>query len=429
MGDVASPAAAQGDRVSDAVVTPVAFADPPLLNAAGVHQPWALRSIVQVRLGGGLVGLGESYGDDTFLALLQRVAPRLVGLSPFDLNGLWTTVSTVVGGIDNPDSHGLTGPSSAQKSQARVFAAFEVAFLDLQGKVTGQPVHALLGGKVRDSVPFSAYLFYKWAGHPGAEPDEWGEAVDPAGIVAQAKKMVGEYGFTSLKLKGGAFPPDEEAAAVQALAEAFPDLPLRIDPNAAWTVPTSQRIAAQLDGVLEYLEDPTPGRVGMAEVAAGASMPLATNMCVVAFADIPEAVRLGSVGIVLSDHHYWGGLRASSHLAAICDTFGWGLSMHSNSHLGISLAAMVQLAAATPNLSYACDTHLPWATDDVVRNPLSFVAGSVPVPDAPGLGVELDPDALARLHEQYLRCGITRRDDATYMRQFRPDFVRPDGNW
>jgi glucarate dehydratase len=335
----------------------------------------------------------------------------------------------VVGGVDTPDAHGLTGPSSAQKSQARVFGAFEIAFLDLQGKLTGQPLHALLGGKVRDAVPFSAYLFYKWAGHPGAEPDEWGEAVDPDGIVAQARKMVGEYGFSSLKLKGGAFAPDEEAAAIKALSKAFPDLPLRIDPNAAWTVPTSQRIAAELDGVLEYLEDPTPGRAGMAEVARSASMPLATNMCVVAFADVPEAVALGSVGIVLSDHHFWGGLRASTHLAALCDTFGWGLSMHSNSHLGISLAAMVQLAAATPNLRYACDTHMPWATDDVVRTPLSFIDGAVPVPDAPGLGVELDADSLAHLHEQYLRCGITRRDDGSYMRQFRPDFVRPNGNW
>jgi glucarate dehydratase len=415
--------------VADVIVTPVAFADPPLLNAAGVHEPFALRSIIQVRLGDGMTGLGESYGDESFLALLRKVAPLLVGLSPFDLNGLWARVSGALGGVDTPDAHGLTGPSSAEKSQARAFAAFEIAFWDLQGKLTGQPVHELLGGKVRDAVPFSAYLFYKWAAHPGADPDEWGAAVDPDGIVAQAKKMVREYGFSSLKLKGGAFPPDEEAAAIKALAVEFPDMPLRLDPNAAWSVPTSLRIAAELDGVLEYLEDPTPGRAGMAEVAAAAPMPLATNMCVVAFADIPEAVALGSVGIVLSDHHYWGGLRASSHLAAICDTFGWGLSMHSNSHLGISLAAMVQLAAATPNLRYACDTHRPWATDDVVTRPLSFVDGAVPVPSAPGLGVELDPYALARLHEQYLDCGIRRRDDGSYMRQFRADFTKPVGVW
>jgi glucarate dehydratase len=415
--------------VAEVVVTPVAFADPPLLNAAGVHQPFALRSIIQVRLDNGMTGLGESYGDDTFLALLQQIAPRLTGLSPFDVNEMWGRVATVVGGADTPDAHGLTGPSSAQKSQARVFAAFEVAFLDLQGKLTGQPVHALLGGKVREAVPFSAYLFYKWAGHPNAEPDDWGAALDPAGVVTQARKLIDRYGFGSIKLKGGVFPPDQEVAAIQALAEAFPGVPLRLDPNAAWTVPTSHTVATELAGILEYLEDPTPGRAGMAEVAADATMPLATNMCVVAFADIPEAVRLGSVGVVLADHHYWGGLRASSHLAAICDTFGWGVSMHSNSHLGISLAAMVHLASATPNLRYACDTHIPWATDDVVGNPLSIVDGEVKAPDSPGLGVELDEAALARLHENYVRSGITRRDDGTYMQQFDPDFAPRKAFW
>src|SRR5882757_3546629 len=415
--------------INEVTVTPVAFADPPLLNAAGVHQPWALRSIVQVRMAGGQTGLGESYGDDTFLALLRKVSGQLIGLSPFDLNGLWSRIAGAIGGIDTPDTHGLTGPSSAEKSQARVFAAFEVAFLDLQGKLTGQPVHALLGGKVRTKVPFSAYLFYKWPGHPGSEPDDWGAALDPAGIVAQAHRMVDQYGFSSLKLKGGVFPPEQEVAAIRALAAAFPDHPLRIDPNGAWTVDTSHKVAAELGGVLEYLEDPTPGRAGMAQVAALSPMPLATNMCVVAFADIPEAVRLGSVGIVLSDHHYWGGLRASTHLAALCDTFGWALSMHSNSHLGISLAAMVHLSAATPNLRYACDTHMPWARDDVLRNPLSIVDGAIRVSDAPGLGVELDDDALARLHRQYRECGITRRDDGAYQRQFEPDFIRRSAAW
>lgn len=117
----------------------------------------------------------------------------------------------------------------------------------------------LLGGAVRDEVPFSAYLFYKWAAHPGHQPDSWGEALCPEQIVAQARTMVDRYGFTALKLKGGVFPPDQEADAIRALRTAFPHLPLRLDPNAAWTPETAVRIGAELDGVLEYLEDPTPG--------------------------------------------------------------------------------------------------------------------------------------------------------------------------
>ena len=288
----------------------------------------------------------------------------------------------------------------------------------------------LLGGRVRDRVPFSGYLFYKWAAHPGAEPDVYGEAVDPAGIVAQAQRMVEQYGFKSLKLKGGVFPPDEEIAAIRALRAAFPDHPLRLDPNCAWTVETSLRVAAETDGLLEYLEDPTAGLAGMAAVAAGAPMPLATNMCVVEFGDLPESVQRGSVQIVLSDHHYWGGLTDSAKLAAICRTFGLGLSMHSNSHLGISLAAMVHLGAATPNLTYDVDTHTPWQLGaDVVAEPLSFVDGAVVVPEGPGLGVTLDRDALARMHADYLACGIRERDDTGYLQQFQPEYEKRRPRW
>lgn len=416
--------------VRDVAVTPVAFPDPPLLNSAGVHQPWALRAVIQVRCADGSVGLGETYGDAPHLALLKATAAALDNLDIFDIAGLRRRIAEAIGAADTPDRHGLTGDSSAAKTLARVVSPFEVALLDLQGQAIGRPVHDLLGGKVRDRVPFSAYLFYKWAGHPGAEPDAWGAALDPDGIVTQARTMIDRYGFGSIKLKGGVFPPDEEIAAIRALRAAFPDLPLRLDPNAAWTPATSIKVAAQTDGLLEYLEDPTGGLAGMAEVAAVAPMPLATNMCVVAFADLPEAVRRGSVGIVLADHHYWGGLRASADLAATCRTWGLGVSMHSNSHLGISLAAMTHLAAATPDLTYAVDTHTPWQSGvDVVANPLPISRGSAPVPDTPGLGVTLDEDALARLHENWLRCGIRERDDTAYRQQFEPGYRKRRPRW
>jgi glucarate dehydratase len=91
---------------------------------------------------------------------------------------------------------------------------------------------------------------------------------------------------------------------------------------------------------------------------------------------------------------------------------------------------MTHLAAATPNLTYACDTHWPWKTEDVVRpGVLAFVDGAVEVPTGPGLGIEVDEDALATLHEQYVRCGLSRRDDTGYMRRFQPDFERKVAAW
>ncbi|MFI5698097.1 glucarate dehydratase family protein [Kribbella sp. NPDC051586] len=409
-------------RVARIELTPVAFADPPLLNVSGVHEPFALRTIVQVWTDDGLVGLGETYAADDHLTRLRAVADVLPGLDAFDLNGLRRRVAGVLragGGI--PDR---------QDPVEVVMSPFEVALLDAQGKQLGRPVVDLLGGAVRDEVPFSAYLFYKWAGHPGQEPDSWGEALDPDGIVRQARTMVERYGFTAIKLKGGVFPPAQEAEAVRALADAFPEHKMRIDPNCAWTVDTSVRMAGELGGVLEYLEDPTPGIDAMAEVARQTEIPLATNMCVVAFSHLKPAVLADAVQVVLSDHHYWGGLRRSQLLGGICDTFGMGLSMHSNSHLGISLAAMTHLAAATPNLTYACDTHYPWKTEDVIKpGVLAFEAGSVRVPSGPGLGVELDGDALGELHEQYLRCGIRKRDDTTYLRTVDPGFSPNTARW
>jgi glucarate dehydratase len=322
----------------------------------------------------------------------------------------------------------VTGSSTAD----RVLSAFDVAALDIQGKLLGRPVSDLLGGAVRDAVQFSGYLFYKWPGHPGQAADTWGEALDPAGIVRQARTMVDHYGFGALKLKAGVFPPEEEIAAIQALRDEFPDLPLRIDPNAAWTVETSIRVGKELDGVLEYLEDPTPGIEGMAAVRRQVGMPLATNMCVVSFADVAPAVAAGAVDVILSDHHFWGGLRRSQFLAGITETFSLGLSMHSNSHLGISLAAMVHLAAATPNLDYACDTHWPWKDpgEDVIKDGvLAFKDGAVQVPTAPGLGVEIDRDALERLHRQYLECGIRSRDDTGYMQRLHPGYELQSPRW
>ncbi len=420
--------AADRIRITGARITPVAFVDPPLLNTVGVHQPFALRAIIQLDTDAGLVGLGETYADTRHLARLTAAAQAIAGQDVFALNAIRAAIAERLRGDDA--AVGTAGMITSASAVDQVFSPFEVACLDVQGHATGRPVSDLLGGKVRDTVPFSAYLFYKWAAHPGAEPDAWGEALDPAGLVAQAKRMIGEYGFTAIKLKGGVFPPDEEMKAIEALSEAFPGHPLRLDPNAAWTRQTSVKVAAGLAGILEYLEDPTPGLDGMAEVAMQSPMPLATNMCVVAFEQLAPAIAQQSVRVVLSDHHYWGGLQRSRLLAGICGTFGLALSMHSNSHLGISLAAMVHLAGATPNLTYACDTHWPWKTEEVVKaGVLEIRDGAVAVPTTPGLGVELDDDALGALHEQYLRCGIRDRDDTGYMQSIDPGYTAISPRW
>jgi glucarate dehydratase len=287
----------------------------------------------------------------------------------------------------------------------------------------------LMGGQVRESVPFSAYLFYKFANHQHeAGPDVWGEVLTPEQLVEEARMFKEIGGFDAIKLKAGILPPEEELAGLEALKAAFPNSPLRIDPNGGWTVDTTLKLLPRLEGLIEYLEDPTVGIDGNAQVQAQTDIPLATNMYVVQPKHLPENAIKDGFRVILSDHHYWGGLQKSRELAAVCRVWGLGLSMHSNSHLGVSLAAMTHLAAATPNLTYGCDTHYPWQIDDVVaEGRFEFKNGGLTVPEGPGLGVTLDRSELKRLHQNYLDCGYTSRDDEIEMKKYWPDwdFARP----
>lgn len=409
-------------RIADLRVTPIAFADPPLLNNAGCHEPFALRSVIEVETEGGVIGLGESYGNKALVDALAALGPRLVGMQATDLNGLWSRARAVVTGA-------MQGYTGAEALLPRVVAAVEVAMWDAWGKTLGRPLVELLGGQVRETVPFSAYLFYKFAAHAGgAAPDPWGAVLTPEQLVGEARRMIDAHGFRAIKLKAGILPPEDEIAGLEALRAAFPDAPLRIDPNGGWHLHTTLKLLPRLTGLIEYLEDPVDGLPAMSVVQKATDIPLATNMCVVAMEHLPPGIASDAVRVILSDHHYWGGLMASRELARICDIWGIGLSMHSNSHLGISLAAMTHLAAATPNLTYDCDTHYPWAVDEVIEGgKMVFRDGSLAVPEGPGLGVTLDRVALARLHRNYLDAGLTARDDAAEMKKHWPDwqFGRP----
>ncbi len=429
-----------GPKIAEMRITPIAIVDPPLLNAAGLHAPYALRTVIELVTEDGISGISEIPGNAATNASLEETRGLIVGKDAFRLDDIMETIESHFG-HESIAQRGATPWD--QRKLVHIFSAIEVACLDIIGKVTNQPVVDLLGGLKRERVPFAAYLFYKYegAGGPlefGTDPAATGwaaarqaAALDPAGIVAQAKAMCAEFGFQSIKLKGGVFEPRQEVDAIIALREAFgPDVPLRIDPNGVWTVETAITYGRELEGYLEYLEDPVRGQKDMACVRKALGIPLATNMCTTSFACLAGSVEHGSEDIILSDHHFWGGLTASMELARTCGTIGRDLSMHSNSHLGISLAAMVHLGAALPDFTYALDTHYPWQSDEVITGGrIPFEDGAVRVPSGPGLGVELDREALEKLHRNFLTCGLTARDDLTEMRKVVPDWEFKDVRW
>lgn len=412
--------------------TQIAVGDPPLLNAAGMHAPYALRIIVEVVTDSGITGLSEIPGSEKIYLALQKLRPYLIGQDVFQMHSIKRLIHEKFG--NNNDQRGEVPWD--QRLMVHLFSAIEVACLDIVGKKLDRPVVDLLGGRSRDKVPFAAYLFYKHEGAGGElgfgidkNASGWlmarqGEALSSDQIVSQAKSMCAEFGFRSIKLKGGALRPEMECESILALREAFgPDVPLRLDPNAIWSLETAVKYGKKMQGVLEYYEDPVRGQENMALLSRQVNIPLATNMCTTSFEDLPASIRMGAEHIILSDHHFWGGLRASMALNKICQTFGRGFSMHSNSHLGISMAAMVHLGAAVPDLDYALDTHYPWQIEDVIKGgKIPIKDGVVPVPEGPGLGVELDREQLKRLHKNFLACGLKERNDEVEMKKVNPEW-------
>jgi glucarate dehydratase len=360
----------------------------PLRWSMGV-ETGTTRALLQLHTDEGIVGLGETYGSADTEHALALARELLVGVDPREIGVVHHRLGVFRIGYET-------------SVPVTLRAGIEMACLDAAGKAAGRPVASLLGGAVRDRVEVAAYVFYRH------EFEGRGGESTPEELVARAEDLVERHGFRAIKLKGGVVSPEDELRVVRALRERFPDAPLRWDPNAAWSVPTSLRVAEVLraEGIsLEYLEDPTAELEGMSQVRARTAVPLATNMCLVSYEQLAPGIRLGAVDVVLSDVHFWGGFLGNQKLMAVCETFGLAVGMHSDRELGISTAAMVHLAAASPLLSYAIDSHYPDQVGDVISEPIEIRDGHIDVPRGPGLGVELDPDEVERYRRVFLEHG------------------------
>ena len=143
-------------------------------------------------------------------------------------------------------SRSATRPPSLYNNRTQLHAALEFACLDIIGQKLGVPVHALLGGKLRDRVEFASYLFFRYANPATGQ----GEVRTAEQLVAHARELKAQHGFRSHKLKGGVFPPAHELACYQALAAAFPGEGLRHDPNSAWSMADAIRFAQRHRGAV-----------------------------------------------------------------------------------------------------------------------------------------------------------------------------------
>jgi glucarate dehydratase len=362
----------------------------PLRWSMGV-ETGTTRGIIKVTTDEGIVGIGETYGGNAVEHAITVAKPFVLGLDPLEIGVLQHKLGVFRIGYET-------------SVPAVVRAGIEMACLDAAGKALKLPVSSLLGGKIRDKVEVAAYLFYRYRSSNG----KLGGEDAPPRILERAQELVKRHGFRALKFKGGVFPPEQELESIRLLRKAFPQSPLRWDPNAAWSVETAIRIGRKLlhEGIeLEYLEDPTWNLEGMSQVRKSVQIPLATNMCLVAYDQLAPGIRLRSVDVILADVHFWGGFRENQRMAAVCDAFQLGVGLHSDRELGISTAAMLHLAASTPSLVYAIDSHYHDQVDDIVTKPFKYNKGCFHVPNGPGLGVEVNWDKVEKYQRLYKKQG------------------------
>ena len=362
----------------------------PLRHANGCHWGRFVRTIVEVETDNGIVGLGEmGGGGESAEAVFRAMKSYLIGHDPARLEQMRFLIA-------NPTA-------SLYNNRTQVLAALEFACLDILGQAWGVPVCDILGGRLRDRIPFATYSFFCY---PNPRTG-FGEVRTIDQVIHNIRTLKQRFGFTTHKLKAGVFHPDYELEIYRAACAAFPDDSFRFDPNAVWSVEQAIRFGQGIEGLRnDYLEDPTYGLNGMRRVRQMVRVALATNTVVVNFEQLSANVLDTAVDVILLDTTFWGGIRACVKAAAVCETFQIGVAVHSSGELGIQLATMLHLGAVIPNLSFAADAHYHHLVDDlIVGGLMPYENGAIRVPDGPGLGVKLNRDKLAEYSELYRRLG------------------------
>ena len=428
--------------VAKVAVYPVAGYDSMELNLSGAHAPYFTRNLIVLTDSDGRIGVGEVPGGEKITQTLRDSEPILLGSKVADYREILKQIRST---FADRDAGGRGLQTFDLRTTIHVVTAVESALLDLLGQFLDLPVAALLStdGQQRDSVKMLGYLFYigdrtktdlDYLANPEAI-DDWHrlrheEALTPERIVALAEATQARYGFQDFKLKGGVLPSKEEAKAVRALKERFPDARIALDPNGAWTLAEAIEVANDLLDVLSYAEDPCgaedgfSGREIMAEFRRATGLPTATNMIATDWRQLNHALALHSVDIPLADPHFWT-MQGSVRVSQVCADHGLIWGSHSNNHFDVSLAMFTHVGAAAVGEYTPLDTHWIWQEgfERLTREPLRIENGEVKVPDEPGLGIELDLEQVEAAHQLYLEKALGGRDDAAGMQYLIPGWT------
>ena len=431
----ASPAATP--RITRVQVIPVAGHDGMLLNLSGAHGPFFTRNIVILTDSSGHTGLGEVPGGEKIRQTLEDARPMVEGQPIGQYNAVLQAMRQQ---FADRDSGGRGQQTFDLRTTIHAVTAVESALLDLLGQHLNVPVCALLGeGQQRHRVQMLGYLFYvgdrqqtdlPYRSEPG-QADDWlrlrhEKAMTAETVVRLAEAAQARYGFQDFKLKGGVLRGEEEVEAVVALHERFPKARITLDPNGGWLLKDAIRLLRDHRSTMAYAEDPCgaegvfSGREVMAEFRRATGLLTATNMVATDWREMAHSIQLQSVDIPLADPHFWT-LQGSVRVAQLCQMYDLTWGSHSNNHFDISLAMFTQCAAAAPGKVTAIDTHWIWQDGQfLTQDPLQIKDGYVDVPAKPGLGIEVDMDAVMKANQLYQQHGLGARDDAIAMQYLIP---------
>ncbi len=343
------------------------------------------RTIIEVHTDEGLTGLGEVWASKAQME--GPVAAAIRGRDPFD----WKRVIT-----DAPLSDNAT-PGDPQNR-----AGLEFALWDLMGKRLGRPVAALInGGQYAHVVEFAAYMFFRAPGvlaqglARGAGPGE----VNLDNYADHVAAVAERYGFRSIKLKLGVYPPADEILAVRRVREKLGSGPrLRIDPNSAWDLDTAVWAAGEVKDLgIEYLEDVARGLDDQAKLRKATSIPVCVDGSY-SLDRLANAVRADAGDVAMCDIYGSGGIAGVRDWMTVARAFGVKTSMHSGRYLGVSHMAKLHAAAAAGPFDFPIDAHYHQQSDDILKGGLLpyNANGTMSVPNLPGLGIELDHDRLEK---------------------------------
>jgi glucarate dehydratase len=351
----------------------------PLWWSAGQY-PGTSKIIIELETDTGLVGLGEAPSTDV-LHHIVAMGERLQGHDPLDIAGCEAVCLPPWQVVQNTDD----------SSVVKAFGAIEIAMWDLRGKVAAEPLYRLLGGAVRKKIPFTEYFGFR----PESE-------TCPSEVADYCMAMREAHGSTMFEGKLILGDPVLEIETVKAIREALgPRAMIRLDSNMQWSVTTAIHVLREIEPYnIRNYEDPVATFEEMAVLRRHSSTPFSTHI-----PDIRKAVRLGVPDTIVTNFAVLGGITRAIRFIGACEAMNVGFWCYSGD-AGVATAAYLQVKAATPWITEPSQSLFRWQIGDVIHGgPFRQTDNVVAVPEGPGLGVTIDPDALKVWHRHFVDNG------------------------